>query len=77
MTTQDEHGYPFQEEWEKRQAKPSPKSTKPKKALGIGLDEMPPLTTKENAPAANAITTGDSKKITTKKGNCHENYISK
>ena len=35
--------YPFEQEWQAHQAAHLPQFTKPKKALGIGLDELPPL----------------------------------
>jgi hypothetical protein len=47
----DEHGFPFQSEWEQRQSEPLPETKKPKKRLPIGIDEIPPLHTKENASA--------------------------
>ena len=47
MTTQDEHGYPFQTEWEKHQAEPLPEFKKPKERLPIGKSEMQPLNTEE------------------------------
>jgi len=40
----DEHFYPFQAEWEARQNEPLPEFTKPKQRLGIGINEIPPLT---------------------------------
>ena len=40
----DEHGYPFQAAWEARQNEPLPELTKPKQRLGIGINEIPPLT---------------------------------
>ena len=49
MTTKDEHGFPFQTEWEKHQAEPLPEFTKPKKRLPIKFNEMPPLPRKIEA----------------------------
>ena len=48
----DEHGYPFQAEWEKRQADPMPKFTEPKERLKIGRYELPPLNTNEKSPGS-------------------------
>jgi len=49
MTTKDEHGFPFQAEWEQHQAEPLPEFTKPKKRLPIRFNEMPPLPRKIEA----------------------------
>jgi len=47
--------YVFQEDWERRQAEPLPETTKPKERLPIGINEIPPLDTKENTPAIPSV----------------------
>ena len=60
--------YPFFEDWERRQAKPLPKSTKPKERLPIGINEIPPLETKEKTPAIPSVNhRGNTKSLFTDK----------
>ena len=52
--------YPFQEDWEARQAEPLPETTKPKAALPIGFHEIPPLDTKEKPTDSIRKSVGDT-----------------
>jgi hypothetical protein len=36
----DEHGWPFQDDWQLRQQEPLPEMTKPKESLKIGINDV-------------------------------------